>query len=203
MSQISPQKLINSTSLPLSSQNKFDDSAFEIFFKENFSGLCAYCQFKFGFDIDLAKEAAHAGFIKLWESRHSLSPELSVKAYLYKIITNVCFDILRHEKVKQKHEKHVLENSSFKYNKNHFDQAEFNELQNNVDKAVSELPEQMRKIFELSRYEGLKYSEISSKLSISVKTVETQMSRALVKLRQKLSDYLPFYLPVIFLLSLA
>jgi RNA polymerase sigma-70 factor, ECF subfamily len=59
----------------------------------------------------------------------------------------------------------------------------------------------MRKIFEMSRYEGLKYSQISSKLAISVKTVETQMSRALVKLRQKLSDYLTFYLIVILLAS--
>ncbi|MEJ7768701.1 MAG: sigma factor-like helix-turn-helix DNA-binding protein [Chitinophagaceae bacterium] len=49
----------------------------------------------------------------------------------------------------------------------------------------------MKKIFELSRYNGLKYAEISSYLNISVKTVETQMSRALVKLRQKLFRYLP------------
>lgn len=104
---------------------------------------------------------------------------------------------MRHEKVKQKHEKHVLQTSELNYNKTDFDKAEFNELRNNIDKAVAELPEQMRKIFEMSRFEGLKYSEISSKLAISVKTVETQMSRALVKLRQKLSDYLPLYLFVI------
>lgn len=158
--------------------------------------MCAYCQYKFGFDADVAKEVVHTGFVRLWEGRNSISPELSVKSYLYKIITNVSYDILRHDKVKQKHEKYVIENSGVNYNKSDYDNAEFNELKNNIDKAIAELPDQMRKIFELSRYEGLKYAEISAKLTISVKTVETQMSRALVKLRHKLSDYLPVYLVV-------
>ena len=172
---------------------KLDHPAFEIFFKENFSSLCVYCQYKFGFDVDQSKEVVHTAFIKLWETRDTISSDLTVKAYIYKIITNIGLDILRHEKVKQKHEKYVLQSSSFSYNKNDFDKAEFKQLRLDIDKAVSELPEQMRKIFELSRYEGLKYSAIASRLGISVKTVETQMSRALVKLRQKLTDYLVFY----------
>jgi RNA polymerase sigma-70 factor (ECF subfamily) len=179
---------------------KFDNSSFETFFKENFSSLCVYCQYKFGFDLDQGKEVVHTAFIKLWEARDSIAPDLSVKAYLYKIITNVSYDIFRHEKVKQEHEKYV-QNSVYSDNKNDFDKTEFNQLRNDIDKAVSELPDQMRKIFEMSRYEGLKYSEISSKLTISVKTVETQMGRALVKLRQKLSDYLTFYFVVILLIS--
>ncbi|HEX8277618.1 MAG TPA: sigma-70 family RNA polymerase sigma factor, partial [Segetibacter sp.] len=83
------------------------------------------------------------------------------------------------------------------------DKAEFNELRSNIDKAIFELPDQMRIIFEMSRYEGLKYAEIAARLSISIKTVETQMSRALVKLRHKLSEYLPFYLIASLLLLLA
>lgn len=192
MPQILEKKLAASTPSVVSIHKQFDDAAFEVFFKENFSGLCAYCRYKFGFDINLAKEAVHAGFIKLWENRHTISPDLSVKAYLYKIISNVCYDKLRHDKVKQKREKYVQENLGISYNKNDFNNAEFNELRENVDRAISELPDQMRIIFQMSRYEGLKYSEISSKLTISVKTVETQMSRALVKLRQKLSVYLTF-----------
>jgi RNA polymerase sigma-70 factor (ECF subfamily) len=93
--------------MPLCKDISFDDAAFETFFKNDFSSLCSYCQIKFGFDIELAKEAVHCGFVKLWEARQSLSPNLSVKAYLYKIITNICIDILRHNKVKQKHEEYV------------------------------------------------------------------------------------------------
>ncbi len=202
MPQILQQKLPDGTKVPPLDYIKFDNLAFEIFFKESFSGLCAYCQYKFGFDLDQAKEVVHIAFIKLWETRETISPDLSVKSYLYKIITNISYDLFRHDKVKQKHEQQVLQNLAFNNNKNEFDKVEFNELRYKIDKAVSELPYQMRQIFEMSRYEGLKYLEISSKLSISVKTVETQMSRALVKLRHKLSDYLPFHLIVILLASL-
>lgn len=203
MLQFLDEKLPNGGSLVPLSKTKFDDLAFEMFFKENFSGLCIYCQYKFGFDPDKAREVVHIAFIKLWESHDTVSPDLSVKAYIYKIITNVSYDLYRHDKVKHKHEKAVFQNSLFSYNNNDFNKVDFNQLRNDIDKAISELPDQMRKIFEMSRYEDLKYSQIASKLSISVKTVETQMSRALVKLRDKLSDYLTFYLIVILLAFLA
>lgn len=202
MPQILQQKLPEAAKVPPVEPILSDNSSFEIFFKENFSSLCVYCQYKFGFDLDQAKEVVHTAFIKLWETRDLIAAELSVRAYLYRIITNISYDIFRHDKVKQKYEKYILENSVLSFNKNDFDKAEFNQLKNDIDKAVAELPDQMRKIFEMSRYEGLKYWQISSTLTISVKTVETQMSRALVKLRQKLSDYLTFLFVVILLISL-
>lgn len=69
----------------MSNEKLTDDAAFEVFFKEHFLPLCTWCQYKFDFELDMAKEAVHSGFIKLWENRHNLSAELSVKSYLYKI----------------------------------------------------------------------------------------------------------------------
>src|SRR5512139_2654311 len=89
-----------------------NDDAFEHFFKEQFITLCAYCQSKFGFDTDLAKEAVHTAFIKLWKTRHSLSASISVKAYLYRIVINNCLDLLKHEQIKQKYEKLMLQQHS-------------------------------------------------------------------------------------------
>ncbi len=65
------------------------------------------------------------------------------------------------------------------------------ELEENLDKAMKELPEQCRTIFQMSRFEELKYLEIAAKLGISVKTVENQMGKALRILRLKLVDFLP------------
>jgi RNA polymerase sigma-70 factor (ECF subfamily) len=56
------------------------------------------------------------------------------------------------------------------------------------------LPEKCREIFELSRFEGKKYTEIATQLNISVKTVETQMSKALQILKTELRDYLAIML---------
>lgn len=191
-------KYITDRSETLCRDIKFDDAAFEIFFKNTFTPVCSYCQIKFGFDIDEAKDAVHTGFIKLWESRKILPADVPVKGYLYKIVTNVCIDILRHQRIKHKHEQYMLQTGSDNGIQNSFDNPDAKHLASDIYKAVAELPEQMRKVFELSRYEGLKYSEISSHLNISVKTVETQMSRALVKLRRKLSNYLPLYFILLF-----
>jgi RNA polymerase sigma-70 factor (ECF subfamily) len=68
------------------------------------------------------------------------------------------------------------------------------ELEEKLRQAMNALPQQCRTIFQLSRFEGLKYQEIADQLGISIKTVENQMGKALKKLRVKLIDYLPIFL---------
>jgi RNA polymerase sigma-70 factor (ECF subfamily) len=169
---------------------RFDDAYFGDFFKKHFLSLCAYCQFKYGLDLDMAKEVVHTGFIKLWDARHQLMPGVSPKSYLYKIITNNILDILKHRKITQQHVQFVLQAGFEDTVTYSFDDVDVKQLQADIEAAIAELPEQMRRIFELSRFEGLKYAQIAGQLNISIKTVETQIGRALVKLREKLSSYL-------------
>jgi RNA polymerase sigma-70 factor (ECF subfamily) len=68
------------------------------------------------------------------------------------------------------------------------------ELEQQLRAAINELPEQCRTIFQLSRYEELRYREIGSRLGISVKTVENQMGKALKLLRARLIEFLPLLL---------
>jgi RNA polymerase sigma-70 factor, ECF subfamily len=174
-----------------------DDAAFEALFKKYFPKLCVYCRFKFGFDLDLAEDVVNTSFIKLWEARQSLTTDLSPKSFLYTIINNTSLNILKHEKVKQQHAQLILKTASEAVEQNSFDSVDLKQLRTDINAAISELPEQMRRIFELSRFEGLKYGEIAAQLNISVKTVETQMSRALAKLRQRLAGHLSFYFIVL------
>ncbi len=167
-----------------------DETVFEAFFKENFTPLTAYCQYKFGFDPDLAKEIVHTAFIKLWEVKDDLTENVPVKVYLQKIITNKALDTLRHRRVIEKSIKLVSDGNEEPGTINNIDIVDFKELLELVHGVIREMPEQMRIVFELSRLEGLKYRDIALKLGISIKTVETQMSRALAKLRQRLSKYL-------------
>ncbi len=194
------KKLENSHLPPSFHTRMFDEAAFEVFFRNHFKELCGYCQFKFDFDLEAAKDTVHAGFIKLWEHRQTISPELSVKAYLYKIVNNLCLDILRGDRVKRRHFKYLSEHSH-EAGDDH-QQVDFKQLEDVILKSVEELPAQMRRVFELSRYEEMSYAQIAEHLHISVKTVETQISRALAKLRKKLSYYLrSFSLPVLLLLE--
>ncbi len=165
------------------------EAAFEALFREYFVPLCTFSQYHFGLDGDSAKDIVQACFLKLWEMRHAIDAGGSAKSYLYKMVANRCLDQRKHEKVKQRSEQVLL--------RDHPGQSvmppihpDFRELSTSIDKAIRELPEQMRLVFELSRYEGLKYAEIATRLDISVKTVETQMSRAMARLRVKLESYL-------------
>ncbi len=145
--------------------------------------------------MDLCKEVVHISFIKLWESRTIINSIDHAKLFLFRALANVCKDMLRHEKVKLKHRTLVLREGEDAHEEdNGFEQFELKQLKLNIERSVYELPPQMRRIFEMSRYEGLKYSEIAKRLSISIKTVETQMGRAILKLKQKMKEYLTFFL---------
>ncbi|MEI6948428.1 RNA polymerase sigma-70 factor [Paraflavisolibacter sp. H34] len=172
------------------------DAPFERFFKQEFTAVCAWCQYKFGFDLDDAKEIVHTGFIKVWGARQEQPDSQPVKAFLYRVVTNSSLDLLKHQKVKQKHERYVQQMGDA-VTADSFDAAGLQGLEAAVEAAIAALPEQMRRIFILSRYEELKYAQIAQQLGISVKTVETQMSRALAKLRTALSGYLLTFLLVL------
>lgn len=167
-----------------------DKAAFKELFKKHYPPLCIYCKLKYGFDIYLAEDIVHSGFIKLWESRQTLAADISPRAYLYKIVDNLSLNTLRHEKVKQQHAAYLLKTTSEDISETTFNSIDLKELSSAIDTAIAELPEQMRIIFELRKYEGLKYAEIATRLNISVKTVDTQISRAMTKLKEKLSRFL-------------
>jgi RNA polymerase sigma-70 factor (ECF subfamily) len=169
---------------------KNDGAAFEQYFKQHFASLCTWCQHKYEFDTDIAKEVVHTAFIKLWKNRATLPPEMQIKAFLHRVIINTSLDILRHAKVRERFERFVLQRNESAGSTTPQESYDSKKLRADIDTAISELPEQMRTIFELSRYEGLKYAEIARQLDVSVNTVETQMGRALKKLRNKLAVYL-------------
>ena len=93
-------------------------------------------------------------------------------------------------KVKAKHEAYA----TYKQEHEDIDHTAVKELRQELDKAMNSLPEQCRTIFQMSRFESLKYRDIAAILKISEKTVEAQMSKALRILRTRLSKFLPVLL---------
>jgi len=136
----------------------------------------------------LAEEIVHDVFIKIWKNRDELKLNSSARAYLKISVCNMSFDYLRKYRKTFFHEDitnpglHLLERQ---------DPLRvycFEELYQRVQTAISSLPEQCQIIFRLSREKGLKYKEIAHELNISIKTVETQMSRAIKKIKKLVYD---------------
>ena len=139
---------------------------------------------------DDAEDIVQRAFISLWQKLDSVDFHISARAYLYKSVYHASLDFLKHQKVRKRHEDEVKSNAQIIYAVN----TEEKELHEKIESTINELPDQCRRIFQMSRYDKLRYIDIAATLNISEKTVENQMSKALKILRETLTDYLPMIL---------
>lgn len=164
---------------------------FEQLFKSHFKALYGYAFTILNDDV-MAEEVVQNVFCRMWEKREQIAINQSAKAYLYRSVYNESLNYLKHQRVKASYQQHAAR---------HADTAQsasapivHSELQQQLAKALNELPEQCRTIFQKSRFEELKYREIAEEMGLSVKTVENQMGKALKILRSKLIDFLPAFI---------
>ena len=164
-----------------------DKSAFEYFFKEEYSSLCRFA-FTFSKDPDDAEEVVQNCFVKLWEGRNKIEIGSSPKAYLFKMIRNASLNQIKHISIREDYKEHnerVLQESEMME-----EESGDTDLQDKINAAIQKMPPQRKRIFEMSRFEGLKYREIAEHLNISIKTVENHMGSAIKYLRVELKGYL-------------
>ncbi|OKS88631.1 RNA polymerase sigma-70 factor [Mucilaginibacter polytrichastri] len=174
-----------------------DDSeaVFEQLYKTYFRQLHAYA-FTILKDWDVAEEVVQGLFLQFWENR-KWSTAVSLKAYLYKSIYHDCLNYIRRQKVALKYQTFTAYAM-----KNETDDAagrlNLSELEKDLDSALDKLPDKCREVFQLSRFEELKYKEIADHLDISVKTVETHIGKALRILKKEMQAYLPLIIMMLF-----
>ena len=180
---------VNSNSATL--LNKRNHAAFEQVFKTYFKCLHSYAYTILKNDAE-AEDIVQKLFVKFWERHEDLySIPGSLNAYLYRAVHNESLNYLKHQKVKASYQLHVaysMKNETEQPAKKIFAA----ELEQKIQEALNQLPEQCRSIFQMSRFDELKYREIADKLGISIKTVENHMGKALKLLRIKLAEFLIF-----------
>ena len=171
---------------------KGDKRSLELIFRRLYPRLCTYAQ-KFIHDINDAEEIVQELFYTVWKHRDRLDENQSLQSYLFTAVKNRSLNLLESRKSKSKRDELLwyLYSQQSTDNNNAHQALLASDLEESIVIAVEHLPKECKKIFELSRFEGLKYQEIAQRLNISLKTVETQMSRALFKLRVELREYLP------------
>jgi len=164
-----------------------DIGTFEMVFRQYYASLCTYA---FGITgrKDISEEVVQDVFYNLWKGREQISILNSLKNYLYGAVRNHSLRYLEQRKVQETYCEYVLNNDPDIENSPQ-ELLEYKELENAIQNILDKLPERRREIFRMYRMNGKKYKEIADFYSISVKTVEAEMTKAYQALRQGIEKY--------------
>ncbi len=177
-----------------------DREAFKQIFDEHYRNLVLYAN-KFVMDSDAACDLVQDVFVYLWEKRQNINIDRSLSSWLFRAVRNASINYLKKSAYKEDYIRQFL----FSVNDagltsspgdNALERVIHNELAEKIEAVIASLPEQCRNIFRMSRFRGMKNREIAEIYSISVRTVETQIYRALKVLKNSLKPHL--CIPVIF-----
>jgi RNA polymerase sigma-70 factor (ECF subfamily) len=143
------------------------------------------------------KEVLQDVFLKLWDNRQKLSTDTNLNAYLFTLTRNRCIDLIRREKLmlqfrtdKQEEYRRLSENFEA-LSDPILDNLFAMEIQAEINRTISELPEQCQKVFVLSRMKGMNNREISRTMVLSEKTIESHLTKALKTIRLALERKFP------------
>ncbi|NVJ48458.1 MAG: RNA polymerase sigma-70 factor [Cytophagia bacterium] len=165
-----------------------DETAFQETFELYFKVLVLFAT-KFSLDKETAEDLVQDVFVKLYEQKERLQFHSSLKAFLYQSVRNRCIDMIRSSKTREKHHMEIKAGAELE-GLNSEDLMLQSELEEKIYHSIGQLPEQCQIIFKMNRFEGKMNQEIAEELNISKRTVETQISKALKRLREDIYPYL-------------
>lgn len=152
-----------------------DSAAFQLLYYRYYKPLFRFAWYRLH-STELIRDLLQELFFKLWMNRNQLDPERSIKAYLYKSLTNL---IINHLKLHSSHSvsfDNITELTTGK--------EDNPDMMIDIQNLLNHLPEKLKMVFMLSRVEGYKYNEIAEICGISIKAVEKRMSTAFDILRK-------------------
>ena len=122
-----------------------------------------------------AEDAVQETFIRLYRSIHKFEFRAAINTYLFRIMTNVCFDMLEKRKKMPANDAEPVYTS----------QAP---LRLKLEQHIATLPDRMRACFVMFAVEGFKQREIADILDLSIGTVKAHIHEAKMRLRKVLSE---------------
>ncbi len=154
----------------------------EKLFKAHYAALVSFAAGMVA-STDAAEDLVQEVFLTVWRRRAEARLDAIPRAYLYKAVRHRALNALRHDRVARE----AVGQPEHSFVPSVEDDLIRSELEAAVRAAISRLPDRARLMFTLNRYQGLTYAEIAEVTGVSVKTVETQMGRALRALRESLA----------------
>lgn len=150
---------------------------FQYLFKQYYQALCAFAR-QFISERDVCEDIVQDAFATLWDIRVGFKAEKAVKYYLYNTVRNKCLNVIRHNKVKERH--------LHEFNLPTVDEGVIEEgVFAPIYKALQDLTAQECKVM-LGVMHGHSNQDIADDLDISINTVKTLRQRAYKTLREKL-----------------
>ncbi len=162
-------------------KSPFNESNFEEVFKTYFGPLCNYVN-SYIKDWESSREIVQGTFMKIWENKDTIQISTSAKSYLYSAVRNRMIDMIRSNKKLDEY-KNLVNVDEVEENIDHMNSFVVRE---EILRSMDKLKPKMRKIFSLSKIEGLTYNEIAAYLNISKRAVEDNVAKALKLLKEDL-----------------
>lgn len=166
-----------------------DVGAFEKLFKSYHTPLCLYAASITG-SREVAEEIVQDLFYYFWKERERLPIFGSVKNYLYRSVRNDAIQFREHLEVRERYKNVILSRSTNRLSVDPQEGMEYRELEALINATLNKLPDRCLKVFRMHRFQEMKYAEIATALSVSIKTVEADMSKALRVLRKEIENYI-------------
>ena len=165
-----------------------DIKAFEHVFRQYYAPLRMYSYSITG-QHEASEEIVQELFYVLWRDRQELQILRSIKNYLYSAIRNQSLQYIEHKDVQNRYKEKTLYQHKTDHDETPHEQLEYRELETIINQTLKKLPERRLKIFRMHRNDGKKYKEIAEILSLSIKTVEAEMTKAYQALRLEIEKY--------------
>ena len=180
-----------------------DEDAYKHLYDGYYDKLCRVANF-YVRDTFVSENLVGDLIFYLWENRMELAIRESLNAYLFTSIRNRCYNYLNQAHVQRESSITQIQEDNLIFSIHSETELPIGilmekELQNVIDLAISRLPEQTKKVFELKRFEDLSYEEISIQLDISINTVKYHIKSALKILRDELGEFLTAIILLLFL----
>ncbi|MGK7395107.1 MAG: RNA polymerase sigma factor [Candidatus Cyclobacteriaceae bacterium M3_2C_046] len=170
------QKYSNEKAL-ISKLKQGDQKAFDLIFYQYKERIYLFC-LKFLKSSDLAEEIVHDVFLKIWEKRKVLDPQLSFNAYIHTICKNMVFNYLKKAVRHQALLNQIKESYLFDIQEDEEEKLNFEAHQLYLDKAIDLLPPKRKMIFQMCKLEGKSYQETAQHFNISRDAVKDHMIKA-------------------------
>ncbi len=162
-----------------------DIKAFETIFRKYYSPLVYYSHTITG-RSDAAEDILQDLFYTLWKERERIEVFSSLKNYLYGAVRNRSLQFCERRKLDDKYRSSLDLSPGGADSTGSEESVEFLELENIILKSLEKMPQRRVEIFRLHRFKNKKYREIAESLSLSVKTVEAEMTKALKTIRKEI-----------------